>query len=91
MDIQSITSESSGEFGTLDFKMNFFYDGKKISPWHDIPLKSGEHYNMLTEIPKYTKAKREVNTKEEKNPIKQDVKKGKVREYHGPIYWYDYV
>lgn len=34
-----------------------------------------------------TKAKMEVATKEEYNPIAQDIKKGKLRDYHGPIFW----
>ena len=34
-----------------------------------------------------TKAKMEVATKEENNPIAQDIKKGKLRDYHGPIFW----
>jgi inorganic pyrophosphatase len=29
----------------------------------------------------------EVATKELANPIAQDVKKGKLRDYHGPIFW----
>lgn len=29
----------------------------------------------------------EVATKEENNPIAQDMKKGKLRDYHGPIFW----
>ena len=70
-------------------------EGKRdISPWHDIPLqpanqpaKGGKTYNFLTEIPKYTKAKFEVATKEVNNPIAQDMKKGKLRDYHGPIFW----
>ena len=52
-----------------------FKDGDKtISPWHDIPLKSGALYNFINEIPKYTKAKMEVSTKESSNPIAQDIK-----------------
>ena len=42
---------------------------------------------MVVEIPKYTKAKMEVATKEENNPIAQDIKKGNLRDYHGPIFW----
>jgi inorganic pyrophosphatase len=42
---------------------------------------------MLTEIPRMSKAKMEVATKQEFNPIAQDVKKGKLRDYHGPIFW----
>ena len=34
-----------------------------------------------------TKAKMEVATKEVYNPIAQDIKKGKLRDYHGPIFW----
>lgn len=34
-----------------------------------------------------SKAKMEVATKEEHNPIAQDIKKGKLRDYHGPIFW----
>lgn len=62
-------------------------EGRDISPWHDIPLKSGDNYNCIIEIPKFTKAKMEVTTKEHRNPIAQDLKKGKLRDYHGPIYW----
>ena len=29
----------------------------------------------------------EVSTKETNNPIAQDIKKGKLRDYHGPIFW----
>lgn len=42
---------------------------------------------MVVEIPKMTKAKMEVATKEENNPIAQDIKKGVLRDYHGPIFW----
>jgi len=41
----------------------------------------------VVEIPKMTKAKMEIATKEEFNPIAQDIKKGKLRDYHGPIFW----
>jgi inorganic pyrophosphatase len=34
-----------------------------------------------------TKAKMEVATKKENNPIAQDIKKGVLRDYHGPIFW----
>merc|ERR1719394_1364315 len=63
--------------------------GKEISPWHDIPLKTGEAgvFNAVFEIPKNTKPKMEVAVKEANNPIAQDVKKGKLRDYHGPIFW----
>lgn len=79
------------------YRMTFYEDNNPISPWHDIPLKTTENgkkdegiYNFICEIPKYTKPKMEINTKFTKvwlNPIEQDIKKGKPREYHGPIYW----
>jgi inorganic pyrophosphatase len=85
-----ISTVVKGEKGTPEFRM-FYKDtsGKDISPWHDIPLKTGEPgvYNAIFEIPKMTKPKMEVATKEENNPIAQDVKKGKLRDYHGPIFW----
>jgi inorganic pyrophosphatase len=59
-----------------------------VSPWHDIPLYTeGGLINLITEIPKNTKAKMEIASKELTNPIAQDLKKGKLRDYHGPIYW----
>lgn len=87
----SCTTEQSGETGTDSFRLNFKgEDGSAISPWHDIPLvadESSASYNMVVEIPKMTKPKMEVATKEASNPIAQDEKKGKLRDYHGPIFW----
>ncbi|NXR64345.1 IPYR pyrophosphatase, partial [Rhadina sibilatrix] len=36
-------------------------------------------FNMVVEVPRWTNAKMEISTKEPLNPIKQDVKKGKLR------------
>lgn len=80
-----------GEPATESFRLQFDDSSSSttISPWHDIPLTSdnGKSYNMVVEIPKMTKAKMEVATKEAFNPIAQDIKKGKLRDYHGPIFW----
>lgn len=64
----------------------FFEDseGKTISPWHDVPLfvnKEARIVNFVNEIPRGAVEKMEIATKEELNPIKQDVKKGKLRLY----------
>eukprot|EP00442_Polarella_glacialis_P011662 CAMPEP_0115089722 /NCGR_PEP_ID=MMETSP0227-20121206/24900_1 /TAXON_ID=89957 /ORGANISM="Polarella glacialis, Strain CCMP 1383" /LENGTH=267 /DNA_ID=CAMNT_0002480525 /DNA_START=90 /DNA_END=893 /DNA_ORIENTATION=+ len=84
----AISTEVVGQVGAVDYRLKFKdASGKQISPWHDVPLKSGEFYNCIIEIPKNTKPKMEVATKEEHNPIAQDVKKGKLRDYHGPIFW----
>jgi inorganic pyrophosphatase len=82
------STEQAGETATESFRLNFMdEDSKKISPWHDIPLKGEKGYNMIVEIPKMSKAKMEIATKEESNPIAQDIKKGNLRDYHGPIFW----
>jgi len=82
------STEQSGETGTKSFRINYKGDdGSTISPWHDIPFKGSKGYNMIVEIPKMTKAKMEIATKEENNPIAQDEKKGNLRDYHGPIFW----
>lgn len=65
-----------------DFSKRIFLQnqGKRISPWHDIPLYSSTTNLILPsviEICRESKAKFEVNLKEEYNPIKQDTKKNK--------------
>jgi len=60
---------------------------KQISPWHDIPLFSSPGIcNFICEIPKWTRAKYEIAVDEMHNPIKQDIKNGKLRYYkHGDM------
>jgi len=82
-----VSTEQSGETATESFRLNFKDGDNSISPWHDIPLKGDKGYNMVVEIPKMTKAKMEIATKEDSNPIAQDIKKGVLRDYHGPIFW----
>ncbi|ALC40757.1 Nurf-38 [Drosophila busckii] len=56
--------------------------GNVISPMHDIPLYANEDktiYNMVVEVPRWTNAKMEISLKTPMNPIKQDIKKGKLR------------
>merc|ERR1719198_2210782 len=90
--LRMASTSVKGEAGTESYRMFFEEGGKTISPWHDIPLKNGDNFNFINEIPKYTKAKMEVATKEASNPIAQDTKKGKLRDYHGPIFWnYGYL
>ncbi len=43
--------------------------------------------NAVIEITKNTRPKMEVATKEALNPIKQDMKKGKLRDYPLDIFW----
>eukprot|EP00063_Salmo_salar_P090309 XP_014065144.1 PREDICTED: inorganic pyrophosphatase 2, mitochondrial-like [Salmo salar] len=52
---------------------------------NDVPskkLKKNDNevlYNMVVEVPRWSNAKMEIATKEPLNPIKQDMKKGKLR------------
>lgn len=70
-------------------------DGKVISPFHDIPLVARQDnetfYNMVVEIPRWTQAKMEIATKEPFNPIKQDVKKDKLRYVSNPFPYHGYI
>jgi inorganic pyrophosphatase len=53
-----------------------------ISPWHDIPLFAEPEKkiaNFVLEIPKGTQPKLEINKDIPLNPIKQDIKNGKLR------------
>lgn len=82
-------TKGEGEPGTLEFRL-FFKNkaGDQVSPWHDIPLSAGDGlYHMVCEIPRETKAKMEVATEEAATPIKQDIKKGKLRFYPYNINW----
>lgn len=49
---RAATTSPAGQAGTETYRV-FFKDGdKNISPWHDIPLKSGDLFNFVNEIPK---------------------------------------
>jgi len=71
--------------------------GQVVSPFHDIPLFANEAagiLNMVVEIPRWTNAKLEISKAGAFNPIKQDVKNGKLRfvkncfPHHGYIWNY---
>ncbi|KAJ1396566.1 Inorganic pyrophosphatase [Sesbania bispinosa] len=84
-----VSVKEEGQPQTLDYRA-FFVDqsGKKVSPWHDIPLQLGDGvFNFIVEIPKESSAKMEVATDEPFTPIKQDMKKGKLRFYPYNIHW----
>ena len=74
-----------GEKDTLEYRVQAMTDEKQtLSLWHDLPLMNDEFpgcVNYINEIPKWTRKKYEIATKEPANPIKQDEKKGKLREF----------
>ncbi|RZF41550.1 hypothetical protein LSTR_LSTR000264 [Laodelphax striatellus] len=79
------TLEESGTKNTLEFRIYFAYKNEFISPVHDIPIlhnETSDIYNMIVEIPRWSNAKMEMNMVEPLNPIKQDVKNGKLRFVH---------
>ncbi|KAK2748365.1 Inorganic pyrophosphatase [Myotisia sp. PD_48] len=76
------TVRKIGHPNTLDFRAFIEKDGRPISPFHDVPLFANEQQdvlNMIVEIPRWTNAKLELSKDDFLNPIKQDVKKGKLR------------
>lgn len=79
----SFASEERGSANTLEYRVYYKNgEGQYLSPLHDIPwlVSSGPNvYNMVVEVPRWTNSKMEIATKEPLNPIKQDVKKGKLR------------
>jgi len=66
----------------MEYRVFIVKDGHVISPFHDIPLwsdKNNHIANYLVEIPKGTQPKLEISKTDYLNPIKQDVKNGKLR------------
>lgn len=59
---------------------------RPFSPWHDIPLYTSKatYLNYVNEIPRGSRAKMEISTQLEANPIVQDRKNDKPRFYHTP-------
>uniref|UniRef100_A0A8C3ISD4 inorganic diphosphatase n=1 Tax=Chrysemys picta bellii TaxID=8478 RepID=A0A8C3ISD4_CHRPI len=79
----SYSVEERANPNSLEYRLFFKNDkGEYISPFHDIPIYpvAGKNvFNMIVEVPRWTNAKMEIATKDPLNPIKQDVKKGKLR------------
>ncbi|KAI0880385.1 inorganic pyrophosphatase [Annulohypoxylon maeteangense] len=83
-------SEMASQYGvrkvaapnTLEHRVYIEKDGVPVSAFHDIPLYANPEQtvlNMIVEIPRWTNAKLEISKDELLNPIKQDIKKGKLR------------
>ncbi|KAI3652554.1 hypothetical protein MP228_001979 [Amoeboaphelidium protococcarum] len=91
------TTRTVGAPNSLDYRLYIEKDGKAVSAFHDIPLYANAEktvLNMVVEIPRWTNAKLEISKADALNPIKQDVKKGKLRfvkncfPHHGYIWNY---
>ncbi|KAG9029236.1 Inorganic pyrophosphatase [Tulasnella sp. JGI-2019a] len=86
-----------GAANTLDHRVFLENANQVVSSWHDIPLFADQNagiLNMVVEVPRWTNAKMEICKEEAFNPIKQDIKKGKLRfvrncfPHHGYIWNY---
>lgn len=74
------TTKAIGSKYSESFRVYTVENGKIISPFHDIPLYCNENnVNVINEIPRFENGKFEVCKEDPRNPIKQDVKKGKMR------------
>lgn len=96
MPVGGYTAEERGQANTDSYKV-FIKDSEgPVSPFHDIPLNGPQSgtYHMVVEVPRWTNAKMEIDTKSPLNPIVQDQKKGKLRfvancfPHHGYIWNY---
>jgi len=94
---KDLTNLHQGDEETTDYRIKTkSAEGKIVSLWHDVSLvhideetkKETPYLNFVCEIPKFSRKKYEIATDEEGNPIKQDTKKGKLREFKkGDIYF----
>eukprot|EP01137_Pigoraptor_chileana_P020869 Opistho-2@83791 len=76
------TTVETGPHNTTEFKAYIKGPNGFVSPFHDIPLYANAEktvLNVVIEIPRWTNAKMEISKKDPLNPIKQDVKNGKLR------------
>ncbi|KAF9924500.1 Inorganic pyrophosphatase [Linnemannia zychae] len=95
--MSEFTTRVVGAPNSLEHRVFIERNGVPVSAFHDIPLyadKANNIFNMIVEIPRWSNAKLEISKDEQFNPIKQDVKKGKLRfvrncfPHHGYIWNY---
>ncbi|KAG0207571.1 Inorganic pyrophosphatase [Mortierella sp. GBA30] len=95
--MSEFTTRIVGAPNTLEHRVFIERNGAPVSAFHDVPLyadKANNIFNMIVEIPRWSNAKLEISKDEAFNPIKQDVKKGKLRfvrncfPHHGYIWNY---
>ena len=73
MPVSGYSAEARGQSNTDSFKVFIKDDLGPISPFHDIPLNAKEDgaFHMVVEVPRWTNAKMEIDTKAPLNPIVQ--------------------
>eukprot|EP00814_Leptocylindrus_danicus_P002430 CAMPEP_0116016866 /NCGR_PEP_ID=MMETSP0321-20121206/7723_1 /TAXON_ID=163516 /ORGANISM="Leptocylindrus danicus var. danicus, Strain B650" /LENGTH=303 /DNA_ID=CAMNT_0003486981 /DNA_START=12 /DNA_END=923 /DNA_ORIENTATION=+ len=96
-----LTVLDEGQKDTLEYRIKAVSekDGSKpISLWHDVTLvhidpttnSPTPYLNFVNEIPKFSRKKFEIATDEVGNPIKQDTKKGELREFKKGDIFFNY-
>ncbi|XP_051645660.1 inorganic pyrophosphatase 2, mitochondrial isoform X2 [Manacus candei] len=74
------STEQRGRPNSPDYRLYFKNaDGKYISPFHDIPLLAASKEDKEIPAKRAKTTGSEIATEEPLNPIKQDIKKGKLR------------
>ena len=74
-----------GPARTTSFRIYFKSpSGTLVSPFHSLPLRASpsqarDTVTMVVEVPRHSCSKMEISKDEPYNPIKQDIKKGKLR------------
>jgi len=79
---KGFSTKAVGTPETLEYRVFFLENGSPVSPFHDVPLwvdKAKGLANMVFEIPRGTQPKLEISKNDLLNPIKQDIKNGKLR------------
>jgi len=80
--MSEFTTRTIGAPNTLEHRVFIEKNGAPVSAFHDVPLFANAAknvFNMIVEVPRWTNAKLEISKDEVFNPIKQDIKKGKLR------------
>jgi len=99
MPLDKYSAEERGQENTDTYQVFIKDADGPISPFHDIPLVANSEantFNIVVEVPRWTNAKMEIDTKSPLHPIIQDKKKGKLRyvansfPHHGYIWNYGY-
>ena len=91
----SYTPVETGSEYTTDYRVYFRGpNGEVVSPFHDIPLYANKEktaLNMIVEVPRWSNAKMEISKSDRLNPIKQDLKKGRLRYVHNCFPHHGYI
>jgi len=94
----NLTALSEGEGTAFRIQTVDKMGSRPVSLWHDVTLvhvdpatdRPTPYLNFVCEIPKFSRKKFEIATDEIGNPIKQDEKKGVLREFKKGDIFFNY-